>query len=163
MFFFSSEKKKKLTNISRSIEDNRKGRKSSDKLLKRSNSSAVACATTSVYENNEDFVLELSSKKHRCTHCKNDILFRTTNMVDRLCFRHMERYVFPRTFGPDGRSWQTTAITNVRQRPQFYHANPACIYGRFRREYFDNMPVVIEPNALPFIQFLASFSHPRFT
>ena len=102
-----TEKKRNLVHLTKATEDDRRGRKAGAKLLKRAIPTASMCAGT-LHHSNKSFYLIISSKKAICGFCQNDILYRTKNMLDRLCFRHNERYKYPLTFGPDGKTWETT-------------------------------------------------------
>lgn len=114
-----------------------------------------------ISENNEDFFLmRATGKTVYCHHCKNEILTKSVLDADCLCFKHNERFIYPRSKGP-GNKWMETALSRRKTLPFYYHAKVTCIYSHFRRQYFDNMPLHIMPNVVDSISSIIGFTHPK--
>lgn len=154
-----TDRHRNIVNISSSIPNDRKGRKKSEVLKRAPPSAPISTRATneSILENNEDFYLTRADRKIICAQCENEILFKTLNKRDTLCFRHRERYI--RQIGSKISGLAPMSLSKD-MRAHFYHASPNCIYSRFRREYFDNMPIIVEFCASEFVSSLTGFSHP---
>jgi hypothetical protein len=114
-------------------------------------------AAGSVSENNEDFYLVVADGKSKfCNYCERDILYKS---VDRHVFKHNERYTYP--LAKDGKKWLQTALTKCKTLPVYYHARSDCIYSKFRRCYFDSMPLHIHHDLNLDGEDFSAFTHPK--
>lgn len=103
---------------------------------------------SNIHENNCHFDLVFVSKRsNRCDTCANDILHIAAIPGERLVLMHAERYQYPTKVSSTGR-WENVTTSKQSTRNIFYHATQACVYGRFRREYFDKMNVRCAPHVL---------------
>ena len=155
---FFSVRQRELINLSSGVIKDRKGRKTNVTLKRVTHPIQPTPGTDTFHENNENFYLCVAAQQAVCASCKCDILYKTANVKDRLCFKHNERYMYPTTIDSNGK-WKESTITHKKMRPHYYHAKPHCIYSRFRSDYFDNMPVVISHEAVDHEK-IDGFTHP---
>lgn len=112
-----------------------------DKLFRKGGMPITPCANVGrIWENNESFYLIfVSPASTNCAACSTDILYIANIPGDNLCFKHLERYIYPTK--KVGKQWTETSISKSQKSNFFYHAKAACIYSRFRQEYFISMPI----------------------
>jgi hypothetical protein len=79
-----------------------------------------------------------SSECKNCASCQLPILYVASLPGERLVLRHNEQSLFPT--GPATNKWATTQVTK-KMVYKYYHARSQCVFRRFRRTYFEHMPV----------------------
>lgn len=169
---FSADKERNLLNIGTASECNRKGGnkifKNIEKTSLNGSDTIATCqgqkwpskfhsegktqgssSAPDQIENDEHFHMELSDRKRKCSFYLGDILSKTRITSDRLCIWHKERFLHPVTKKPNAKTLDQIAliicVPNITPKTHF------CIYGRYRRDYFDGAILITKDEPLPYI------------
>ena len=79
-------------------------------------------------------------KKRSVLNVRNNIMYKAALNGERLVLMHRERFFYPTSKTPTGH-WEQMQISRRSTRCFYYHATQACVYGRFRKQYFENTHV----------------------